>query len=52
MEEPQQSKPGRPPHHFIHLLHIKYSKDEDKFVKDEVPKSVLDLLVKETLELV
>ena len=46
MKKSQECEPRTPPHHFIELLYIQHSEDEDKLVKNEVPETVLYLLGK------
>lgn len=44
MEKAEHRKPAAPQNHFIHVLHIHHTKDEDKLVEDKVPELVLHVL--------
>lgn len=45
MEKDQGREPQTPHDHLLNRLHVKYSKDEDELVEDEVPEFIFKVLV-------
>lgn len=44
VKEDKNSKPKAPHHHLLHCLNIQHTKYEDKFVENEIPKFILQML--------
>lgn len=49
MKKHKPREPEAPHDHFFHCLNIQHTKNEDEFVKDEIPELILKMLKRKAL---